>query len=93
LARTNPDPKCPLSKAFSGFIVDHDTPGVTPGRKVNELMLLPFGVVSAAVKNISESVLCNFDPSSTNVTCEPQLALLQAITMFLKHVKFMLRTC
>lgn len=33
LARTNPDPKAPASKAFTGFIVDADTPGVTPGRK------------------------------------------------------------
>merc|ERR1712227_10034 len=33
LARTDPDPKCPASKAFTGFIVDRDTPGVTPGRK------------------------------------------------------------
>jgi len=33
LARTNPDPKCPASKAFTGFIVDADTPGVTIGRK------------------------------------------------------------
>merc|ERR1719433_1473205 len=33
LARTNPDPKCPASKAFTGFIVDGDTPGVIPGRK------------------------------------------------------------
>merc|ERR1712113_289492 len=32
-ARTNPDPKCPASKAFTGFIVDRDAPGVTPGRK------------------------------------------------------------
>jgi len=33
LARTDPDPKAPASKAFTGFIVDVDTPGVTPGRK------------------------------------------------------------
>jgi len=33
LARTDPDPKCPSSKAFTGFIVDRDTPGVTSGRK------------------------------------------------------------
>ncbi|EDV50437.1 probable medium-chain specific acyl-CoA dehydrogenase, mitochondrial [Drosophila erecta] len=33
LARTNPDPKCPPSKAFTGFIVERDTPGLTPGRK------------------------------------------------------------
>lgn len=36
LARTDPDPKAPASKAFTGFIVDRDTPGVVPGRKVSE---------------------------------------------------------
>lgn len=34
LARTDPDPKCPANKAFTGFIVEKDMPGVTPGRKV-----------------------------------------------------------
>ena len=33
LARTNPDPGCPTGKAFTGFIVDANTPGLTPGRK------------------------------------------------------------
>ncbi|XP_026318294.1 probable medium-chain specific acyl-CoA dehydrogenase, mitochondrial isoform X2 [Hyposmocoma kahamanoa] len=33
LARTNPDPKCPAGKAFTGFIVERDWPGVNPGRK------------------------------------------------------------
>merc|ERR1712117_34016 len=33
LARTNPDPKCSAGKAFTGFIVDADTPGVSAGRK------------------------------------------------------------
>jgi acyl-CoA dehydrogenase len=33
LARTNPDPKCPTSKAFTGFIVDGDSKGITKGRK------------------------------------------------------------
>ncbi|KAE9538467.1 hypothetical protein AGLY_005566 [Aphis glycines] len=33
LARTDMDPKAPASKAFTGFIVDADTPGLTPGRK------------------------------------------------------------
>ncbi|XP_076004459.1 medium-chain specific acyl-CoA dehydrogenase, mitochondrial isoform X2 [Genypterus blacodes] len=33
LARTNPDPKCPPSKAFTGFIVEADTPGILIGRK------------------------------------------------------------
>lgn len=34
LARTDPDPKAPASRAFTGFIVERDTPGLTPGRKV-----------------------------------------------------------
>jgi alkylation response protein AidB-like acyl-CoA dehydrogenase len=33
LARTNKDPKAPASKAFTGFIVEADSPGVTKGRK------------------------------------------------------------
>jgi acyl-CoA dehydrogenase len=33
LARTDPDPKVPAGKAFTGFIVDADSPGVTKGRK------------------------------------------------------------
>ncbi|XP_011549673.3 probable medium-chain specific acyl-CoA dehydrogenase, mitochondrial isoform X2 [Plutella xylostella] len=33
LARTNPDPKAPASKAFTGFIVEREWAGVTPGRK------------------------------------------------------------
>jgi len=33
LARTNPDPKAPAAKAFTGFIVERETPGLTPGRK------------------------------------------------------------
>lgn len=35
LARTNPDPKCPASKAFTGFIVEREWEGVIPGRKVS----------------------------------------------------------
>uniref|UniRef100_A0A1B6DC14 Medium-chain specific acyl-CoA dehydrogenase, mitochondrial n=1 Tax=Clastoptera arizonana TaxID=38151 RepID=A0A1B6DC14_9HEMI len=33
LARTESDPKAPASKAFTGFIVERETPGLTPGRK------------------------------------------------------------
>jgi acyl-CoA dehydrogenase len=33
LARTNLDPKCPSSKAFTGFIVEREWEGVSPGRK------------------------------------------------------------
>lgn len=33
LARTNPDPKASTGAAFTGFIVDADTPGITVGRK------------------------------------------------------------
>lgn len=34
LARSNPDPKVPASKGFTGFIVEADTPGIQIGRKV-----------------------------------------------------------
>ncbi|XP_054155156.1 medium-chain specific acyl-CoA dehydrogenase, mitochondrial-like [Oppia nitens] len=37
LARTNPDPKAPAGKAFTGFIVEANSPGVVPGRK--EIMM------------------------------------------------------
>ncbi|XP_033642762.1 medium-chain specific acyl-CoA dehydrogenase, mitochondrial-like [Asterias rubens] len=33
LARTDPDPKASTAKAFTGFIVDRDSPGVIVGRK------------------------------------------------------------
>ena len=33
LARTSDDPKTPAGKAFTGFIVERDWPGVSPGRK------------------------------------------------------------
>ncbi|KAH9488485.1 hypothetical protein Btru_062327 [Bulinus truncatus] len=33
LARTSPDAGAPASKAFTGFIVDANTPGITVGRK------------------------------------------------------------
>jgi alkylation response protein AidB-like acyl-CoA dehydrogenase len=34
LARTNTDPKAPTNKAFTGFIVEGDSKGITKGRKV-----------------------------------------------------------
>lgn len=43
LARTSTDPKCPASKAFTGFIVERDTPGLTPGRKVMIIYLIRRG--------------------------------------------------
>uniref|UniRef100_H0WWT0 Medium-chain specific acyl-CoA dehydrogenase, mitochondrial n=1 Tax=Otolemur garnettii TaxID=30611 RepID=H0WWT0_OTOGA len=33
LARSDPDPKAPAGKAFTGFIVEADTPGIQIGRK------------------------------------------------------------
>ena len=36
LAKT--DPEAPAGKAFTGFVVDRDTPGITPGRKVSSYM-------------------------------------------------------
>lgn len=38
LARTDPDPKAPASKAFTGFIVEREWEGVQPGRKVSVLI-------------------------------------------------------
>ena len=35
LARS--DPKADAGKAFTAFVVDRDTPGVIPGRKVHDL--------------------------------------------------------
>lgn len=35
LARSDPDSKAPAGKAFTGFIVEREWPGVTPGRKVS----------------------------------------------------------
>ena len=49
LARTNPDPKAPASKALTGFIVDRDTPGLTPGRKVLFALLICFKVTGSSV--------------------------------------------
>lgn len=37
LARTNPDPKTPASKAFTGFLVDRDTPGIHVGKKEDNM--------------------------------------------------------
>ena len=37
LAKTNDDPKCSKGKAFTGFIVEADTPGIIMGRKVTKL--------------------------------------------------------
>jgi acyl-CoA dehydrogenase len=34
LARTDPDPKAGTNKAFTFFVLDANTPGITPGRKV-----------------------------------------------------------
>ena len=38
LARSDPNPKAKTGEAFTAFIVDADTPGVTRGRKVNEII-------------------------------------------------------
>lgn len=40
LARTDPDPKAPANKAFTGFIVEANTPGIQIGRKVKTVSLI-----------------------------------------------------
>lgn len=59
LARTNPDPKAPAGKAFTAFIVDRDTPGVTPGRKelnmgqrASDTRMVTFEDVRVPVENV-----------------------------------------
>ena len=37
LTRSDPDPKCPASKAFTAFVIDRDAPGVSVGKKVSSL--------------------------------------------------------
>jgi len=39
LARTDSDPKANTSKAFTFFILDAKTPGITLGRKVRLIMI------------------------------------------------------
>lgn len=39
LARSDLDPKAPASKAFTGFIVEADTPGIQIGRKVKYIFI------------------------------------------------------
>lgn len=34
LARSDPDPNADTNKAFTAFVVDRDTTGITPGKKV-----------------------------------------------------------
>lgn len=40
LARTNTDPNAPANEAFTGFIVERDTPGVILGQKVSSSTLI-----------------------------------------------------
>lgn len=42
LARTDPDPKTPSSKAFTAFVVEGDAPGVSRGKKVIQNFLIFF---------------------------------------------------
>ena len=42
LARTDMDPKASAGKAFTGFIVERDSPGVTLGNKVLQWILHRF---------------------------------------------------
>lgn len=46
LARTDPDPKASAGKAFTGFIVERDFPGVTPGRKVHLITVKQNTIIS-----------------------------------------------
>jgi acyl-CoA dehydrogenase len=51
LARTNPDPKAPAGKAFTGFIVEGDSPGIIKGRKVWVLQCSLFTPLARIIKS------------------------------------------
>ncbi|EPY74226.1 medium-chain specific acyl-CoA dehydrogenase, mitochondrial isoform b precursor [Camelus ferus] len=60
LARSDPDPKTPANKAFTGFIVEADTPGVQIGRKelnMGQRCSDTRGIVFEDVKVPKENVL------------------------------------
>ncbi|KAK2107156.1 hypothetical protein P7K49_016670 [Saguinus oedipus] len=60
LARSDPDPQAPASKAFTGFIVEADTPGVQIGRKelnMGQRCSDTRGIVFEDVKVPKENVL------------------------------------
>ncbi|ERL87431.1 probable medium-chain specific acyl-CoA dehydrogenase, mitochondrial [Dendroctonus ponderosae] len=60
LARTSQDSKCPANKAFTGFIVERDWPGVIPGRKeinMGQRASDTRGIVFEDVKIPKENVL------------------------------------
>ena len=54
LARTHPDPKAPANKAFTGFLIERDSPGITVGRKVQAMSYIhftPFHSLSVYLKH------------------------------------------
>ncbi|XP_042639333.1 LOW QUALITY PROTEIN: medium-chain specific acyl-CoA dehydrogenase, mitochondrial [Orycteropus afer afer] len=60
LARSDPNPKTPASKAFTGFIVEADTPGIHVGRKelnMGQRCSDTRGIVFEDVKVPKENVL------------------------------------
>ncbi|ENN83511.1 hypothetical protein YQE_00132, partial [Dendroctonus ponderosae] len=60
VAQTSQDPKCPANKAFTGFIVERDWPGVIPGRKeiiMGQRASDTRGIVFEDVKISKENVL------------------------------------
>ncbi|KAM6343689.1 LOW QUALITY PROTEIN: medium-chain specific acyl-CoA dehydrogenase, mitochondrial, partial [Alca torda] len=60
LARANPDPKAPASKAFTGFIVEADSPGIQIGRKemnMGQCCSETRGIVLEGVRVPKENVL------------------------------------
>ncbi|XP_032530357.1 medium-chain specific acyl-CoA dehydrogenase, mitochondrial-like [Chiroxiphia lanceolata] len=60
LARTDPDPRAPASKAFTGFIVEANSPGIQTGRKelnMGQRCLDTRGIIFEDVRVPKENVL------------------------------------
>ena len=65
LARTDSDPKTPTGKAFTGFIVDRDTPGVLVGKKVQSTLF----ILLHKRCFFSEKILISFSFLHENLCC------------------------
>ncbi|KAH7693903.1 2-methyl branched-chain enoyl CoA reductase isoform I, partial [Aphelenchoides avenae] len=52
LARTNPDPKAPFTKAFSGFVVDADAAGVTIHQRTETLGMRACDIRTISFKDV-----------------------------------------
>lgn len=89
LARTNPDPKCPASKAFTGFIVEREWAGVNPGRKVSTQDRWPsFWAHNIRIRFLIMLALCKFKLNEFLL-----LLLMNTVTYLFTECKHFIKLC